>query len=221
MVRQASLLTLRTIFPFNFTNELFMPLNLCYVPHNGDNHGAIFSRNVRAQQAKINAPIGGKNLAVLCFTGDWFTGEQVIIGCSSPEDQVHSEKVALDHLEAVVSAGGTAQIRWLYTERAPCGRGAGMKDCHSYLEKYFSTYSSYKACGKGKLSAFAGAATPVFFSYQYPSSGASEVNACVNSAKAVGVTDEPDCLTLKEYFRQVGKEDRSAVTACLKEFDKK
>ena len=35
----------------------------------------------------------------------------------------------------------------------------------------------------------------------------------------LGIKDEPDCMTLKEYFKEVGKEDRAQVTGTLKQWD--
>lgn len=199
-----------------------MPLNLKYVPYDSQNHGAVICREIRKKQFALNAPIGGRNLAVLCFSGTWFTGEAVIVGSSFPNEQKHSEVKAVEGLsQALNSKDKIALIHWLYTERAPCGAGPGMANCSSYLEHFFNSFSDYKALGSGIARVHGGLTAPVFYSFQYPSGGKVEVKENLDILKAAGIVDEPDCISLKEYILELGKADRAAVTAELKKWDRK
>lgn len=200
-----------------------MPLNLQYVSYDSKNYGAMICRQIRKGQSKINNPIGGRNLAVLCFTGTWFVGEAVIIASSFPNEQKHSEVKTFEGLsQQLDSKNKLALIQWLYTERAPCGAGPGMANCNNYLEIVFNSYyENFKMLGTGAVRVKDGIKTPVFYSYQYPSGGKEEVKEQLDFLNSVGIADEPDCITLKEYILELGKKDRAYVTATLKKFDKK
>jgi hypothetical protein len=192
-----------------------MALNLIYVPYNGDNQGAQISRQIRRQQNNINAQVGGRNLAVLCFTASWLEGEQVIVGSSLPNEHKHSEVVAIEGLSQALDANNKyAVINWLYTERAPCGIGPGMANCTQYLDSFFNSYRTCKKLGVG--AARVEDRTPVFYSFQYPSGGRQEINESLDILNAAGITDEPNCITLREYLLVLGKEDRKHVTGILK-----
>ena len=200
-----------------------MPLNLQYVDYDSNNYGAMVCRQVRKEQAKKNSPIAGRNLAVLCFTGTWFIGEAVIIASSFPDEQKHSEVKTMEGLSQVLdSENKFALIQWLYTERAPCGSGPGMANCEAYLEIVFKKYyKNYLKLGSGAVRVKDGVDTPVFYSYQYPSSGKEEIKEQLDLLESMGIKDEPDCITLKEYLLELGKQERAFVTATLKKFDKK
>lgn len=199
-----------------------MPLNLKYVAYNSDNHGVMICRQIRKEQAKKNSPIGGRNLAVLCFTGNWFNGEEVIVASSFPNEKKHSEVKTMEGLsQALDSENKHALIQWLYTERAPCGSGPGMADCEKYLKLIFEKCSkSILKLGSGAVSVKDGVNTTVFYSYQYPSSGKEEIKEQLDLLESMDIKDEPDCITLKEYLLELGKQDRAFVTATLKKFDK-
>lgn len=61
-----------------------MSLNLRYVSYESDNQGVTFCKNVRQEYFGTNDAIGGKNLAVLCYEGTWFSGQRVLISSSMP-----------------------------------------------------------------------------------------------------------------------------------------
>lgn len=64
------------------------------------------------------------------------------------------------HAEQVLINGyktGFGKVTAVYTELQSCGTGTGMRNCRHHLEKFLETYGAQKG------------ATPVYYSYPYPS----------------------------------------------------
>ncbi len=164
--------------------------------------------------------IGGKNIAVAYAEAGLFSQHNLAIhAASDPSERTHSEPALmakigmmartryedLDSDSKAVNrinfwiAGG--RIKWLYTERAPCGKGPGMANCDGFLATTFP-------------------ALPVSYSFQYPSGGAEELKTIKEIHASLGILDEADFMTLREYFLELGKKDRTEVTETLKGIDK-
>lgn len=201
-----------------------MELNLKHVPYDDSNTYGQTCREIRNKQKNINSPVGGKNLALLCYEASWLERgkNQVIIGLSDPVRHKHSEVAAVEGLtELLDSPEKWATIKWLYTERAPCGTGPGMANCNQYLYNFFKGHSKRKKLGAGTAWAEFGALTPVYYSFQYPSGGQQEIQQCLDSLGDMGIVDEDGCITLKEYLLEQGKQDRQSVTGTLKKVGEK
>ena len=68
----------------------------------------------------------------------------------------HSEQVVWERVQDEVAKG--RKIEWVYTEREPCGKGPGMKNCAAFLNDLLAKYGAQ------------GDQTPVYCSFLYPSS---------------------------------------------------
>jgi hypothetical protein len=184
----------------------------------------MFCRNVRRDQVKKNAPIAGKNLAICFYQPSWETNKAVTIGCSSPSESFHSERIAFNALASVLdSANKSASLLAVYTERAPCETGPGMANCDQYLYDQFDKFTLGGKLGSGTLTVPLGILTPVYYSFPYPSGGKVEIEDVLNSHQLLGITDDPqdsEAVTLKEYFLELGKKDRQEINMVLKAFEK-
>jgi hypothetical protein len=179
------------------------------------------ARLIRAYYVWKERPVGGKNIAIILVDKAVFGREQhlAITATSDPAARVHSEPAVIYRLYEVVKerifkgrctdsdikAWVNDQCRdpnsmSLYTEREPCGIGGGMANCKGFLAKEFPDMA-------------------VEYSFNYPSSGKEELDTIIHIHQSLGIYDEKGCETLREYFSQLGKEDREDVTKTLKAVD--
>lgn len=163
-------------------------------------------------------PIAGKNIAVILADKNVVNGGNnlAITAVSVPGGQ-HSEPVAIQRLKDLIASGqsltGDQQVQafinnagkqgklMLYTERAPCEQGPGMKNCAGFLNQSFPDVA-------------------VTHSFAYPSSGKQELDDVIRIHNSLGIFDDADCMSLRDYFRELGKQDREDVTGELKETDR-
>jgi hypothetical protein len=117
-------------------------------------------------------------------------------------------------------------ITALYTERAPCGSGAGMADCNDMLKTNLTEWYKPLSGNNARIKAmYVSEDDLVQWSFEYPSGGKDEIDAIINNI-ADGVIEAADKATqaqaikeLKQYFRDWTKEMRSEITKQLKAYD--
>jgi hypothetical protein len=109
-----------------------------------------------AAAMRTHQAYGGKNIATICLTNDVKVTEASIPPGAPGVTPKHSEVVAWESLEASGNLAGKIRIKWIYTERYPCGHNAGMRDCYSLLESIMKDHGE------------TGLDTPVYFTYEYP-----------------------------------------------------
>ncbi len=110
----------------------------------------------QAVALRASSPHGLKNIASIKLTGkDLVTASSIPPGPKGVTPK-HSEQVVWEAVAGEVTSGAR-QIEWVYTEREPCGRGPGMKNCAQFLTGLLARYG------------VAGNATPVYYSFNYPS----------------------------------------------------
>jgi hypothetical protein len=123
---------------------------LAHVPYTGN------ERSWQAVAMRAASPQGLKNIASIKVTGrDLATASSIPPGPKGVTPK-HSEQVAWEMVAPYV-IGGAARIEWVYTEREPCGKGPGMKNCAQFLDGLLRQYG------------VAGDHTPVYYSFNYPS----------------------------------------------------
>jgi hypothetical protein len=161
----------------------------------------------RSLAKEVKDPVGGKNIAVLEYT---VNGKyDYILTVSDVNASKHSEPLIFEELFKTYNSLEKlkcVRLNWLYTERAPCGVGRGMRNCHGYLRKTLADLATHFGMGYSALN------MPVYFTYHYPSD--EECRLIAGSQKEF---EDATCLSLKDYYYQVAKEERQKVTAQLKQ----
>lgn len=103
-------------------------------------------------------PQGLKNIASIKLTGmDMVTASSIPPGPKGVTPK-HSEQVVWEAVQGECTKGGR-KVEWVYTEREPCGRGQGMKNCASFLDGLLRKHGAQ------------GDQTPVYYSFNYPARG--------------------------------------------------
>jgi hypothetical protein len=137
--------------------------------------GNEFSWQAVAMRAAL--PQGLKNLASIKLTGmDMVTASSIPPGAKGVTPK-HSEQVVWEAVESECRSG-RRKIEWLYTEREPCGKGPGMKNCAGFLHGLLHSYGAQ------------GDKTPVYYTFNYPP--LSDVAVVVKQLLADGVVDNED-----------------------------
>lgn len=123
---------------------------LAHVPYTGN------ERSWQAVAMRAASPQGLKNIASIKVTGrDLATASSIPPGPKGVTPK-HSEQVVWEMVAPDVMSG-KSRIEWVYTEREPCGKGPGMKNCALFLDGLLRQYGA------------AGDKTPVYYSFNYPS----------------------------------------------------
>lgn len=180
-----------------------MALNLHQVP--ATHPVVVETAKIRQKLAAADSAVNGKNL---CLVGYTHGGEITLIGgVSDPVTGLHSEQDAYENFgkECEKLRVNGLKIVFLYTERAPCGIGPGMKNCTGFLEKWL------------------GCEIPVLYRYDYPSGGATETNAILAEIEESGLQifgSDGVQENGREWLLELGKWDRERTTAALKAMDK-
>ncbi|CAH2602624.1 conserved protein of unknown function [Rhodovastum atsumiense] len=157
-------------------------LVLRYIPWNEDNIYSKMAIDYRRMMLERGKKVAGKNVAVLHYTPLDGGDHLFLVTCSSQQGGFHSEKAVFDCLEERLREQGDeiAHLQGLYTERSPCGRGRGMKDCERYL------LDRFRFPGDRVFNA-SGARLPVYYSFEYPSGGKSELDYIDYLCRKIGL----------------------------------
>jgi hypothetical protein len=188
-----------------------------------DNHNSVYvalARLIRSYYVWKGRHVGGKNIAIVLVNHTAISQQQdiAIIATSDTSSNTHSEPAVVTRLHEIVNqlnvqraASKTPLIdvnkcsenglMSVYTERAPCGTGPGMRNCTGYLAKNQPTMA-------------------VWYSFQYPSSGKQELDTIIDIHSSLGIYNVTGCETLRESFNKMGQADRLDVTKTLKGIDK-
>lgn len=193
-----------------------------YVSYESNNTGVRIARLLRLywiwQNAEKNEarPVAGKNIAVILINKSVSNSAHnlAVTAVSDPSSE-HSERIGIARLKDLIAGRNPPIVGdvdayinhcsrlgyiTLYTERAPCTTGPGMRNCAGFLADNYPDM-------------------PVFYSFNYPSSGRDELNEVLAILNDLDIFDEENCMTLREYYQSLGKEDRSAVTKALQATD--
>jgi hypothetical protein len=157
------------------------------------------------------APIGGKNLAILWYKEG--TADLYILASSDPSSHKHSEPRVFGKLLELYPGDRIRNISLvcLYTEREPCGVGRGMADCYSYLVRMLAELDVRQARHGINTGA---TATPIYYTYDYPSD--QSVREIMAYHRVAGISDEPGCLTIADFYQELALEERQAANVALK-----
>lgn len=117
-------------------------------------YDSVFAKEVREMRGK--SAYGARNLATICLTNDHKVTKESIPPGKKGVTPIHSEANAWGTLKSSTQFTRTMRIKWVYTERYPCGFNPGMRNCYGLLEGVLKDWGD------------AGLDTPVYFTYEYP-----------------------------------------------------
>jgi hypothetical protein len=185
-------------------------LNLQYVEYHTPANW--FIETVHAYRQQAQKSVAGKNLAIATFFDcrDHNT-PYYEVGCSDPYGW-HSERYVINTVAAwALRWSTTAVINALYTERRPCGKGPGMKECEGWLIRLFKDPTTENF---PKIKISEGLNTPVWYSYDYPAGGQEETEDVMTHVYDLQLSDE-DIAETRPLYLETAKEDRKQTTLDL------
>lgn len=154
-----------------------------------------------ARLSRIGNPARGRNICTAHLTDG-----SVIIGRSRPPAlnvaPRHSEEEVVDEFRRRHMNNDELRVLWMYTEREPCGRGAGMRGCRYLLTTFLARWGN------------AHDNTVVYYSYDY--GGDEDLDAVVRDLLHVEGQDEEG---LRDMVRQWMSEDREVARENLRAWE--